>query len=164
MHKWFDFIQVNFVCCLLELLFKYVFCFSQQVVLTIFDFTFLQQNNLHELWALLNFLLPEVFSTSEDFDTWFNLKKKKKDANQTQPEEDQKETVEKLHKILRPFLLRRLKADVERSLPPKKEIKLFVGMSEMQKEWYTKILLKDLEAINGKNIVFLNIKNLIYFI
>ena len=30
------------------------------------------QNNLHELWALLNFLLPDVFSSSEDFDEWFN--------------------------------------------------------------------------------------------
>lgn len=30
------------------------------------------QNNLHELWALLNFLMPEVFSDSQDFDTWFN--------------------------------------------------------------------------------------------
>lgn len=31
------------------------------------------QNNLHELWALLNFLLPDVFSSSEEFDEWFNL-------------------------------------------------------------------------------------------
>src|SRR6185436_6159031 len=30
------------------------------------------QNNLHELWALLNFLLPEMFSSSEDFDSWFS--------------------------------------------------------------------------------------------
>ena len=33
------------------------------------------QNNLHELWALLNFLLPEVFSSAEDFDEWFNTNK-----------------------------------------------------------------------------------------
>ena len=31
------------------------------------------QTNLHELWALLNFLLPEVFHSSEDFDQWFDL-------------------------------------------------------------------------------------------
>jgi SWI/SNF-related matrix-associated actin-dependent regulator of chromatin subfamily A member 5 len=31
------------------------------------------QNNLHELWALLNFLLPDIFSDSEQFDEWFNL-------------------------------------------------------------------------------------------
>jgi len=33
------------------------------------------QNNLHELWSLLNFLLPELFSSSQDFDEWFDLKK-----------------------------------------------------------------------------------------
>jgi SWI/SNF-related matrix-associated actin-dependent regulator of chromatin subfamily A member 5 len=32
------------------------------------------QNNLHELWSLLNFLLPEIFSSSDDFDEWFDLK------------------------------------------------------------------------------------------
>jgi SWI/SNF-related matrix-associated actin-dependent regulator of chromatin subfamily A member 5 len=48
-----------------------------------------------------------------------------------------------------------LKSEVEHSLPPKKEIKLFVGMSEMQKEWYKNILLKDIDAVNGiKNYLF----------
>ena len=37
-----------------------------------FFFVFQLQNNLHELWALLNFLLPDVFNSSEDFDEWFN--------------------------------------------------------------------------------------------
>jgi SNF2 family DNA or RNA helicase len=44
--------------------------------------------------------------------------------------------------ILRPFLLRRLKADVEKSLLPKIETKLYVGMTSMQKEWYTRVLTK----------------------
>jgi len=109
------------------------------------------QNNLHELWALLNFLLPEVFSSSEDFDSWFNLERHpqgdSESGNSTTGSAD--EIVSKLHMVLRPFLLRRLKADVERNLPPKKEIKLFVGMSKMQKEWYLKILTRDIEAING---------------
>ena len=39
-------------------------------------------------------------------------------------------------KVLRPFLLRRIKADVEKSLPPKKEVKIYVGLSKMQREWY----------------------------
>eukprot|EP01114_Cavostelium_apophysatum_P015131 TRINITY_DN4061_c0_g2_i1.p1 TRINITY_DN4061_c0_g2~~TRINITY_DN4061_c0_g2_i1.p1 ORF type:complete len:648 (-),score=235.27 TRINITY_DN4061_c0_g2_i1:56-1999(-) len=97
------------------------------------------QNNLHELWALLNFLLPDVFSSSEDFDSWFNLNNNN----------EQQQIIERLHKVLRPFLLRRLKVDVEKSLPPKKEVKLYVGMSAMQKEWYQKILMKDIDAING---------------
>lgn len=46
-----------------------------------------------------------------------------------------------------------LKVDVEKSLPPKKEIKLFVGMSAMQKQWYSSLLVKDLELLNGSHLV-----------
>lgn len=51
--------------------------------------------------------------------------------------------------MLRPFLLRRLKSDVEKSLLPKKELKVYVGLSKMQRDWYTKILLKDIDIVNG---------------
>jgi SNF2 family DNA or RNA helicase len=51
--------------------------------------------------------------------------------------------------VLRPFLLRRIKADVEKSLLPKKEINLYVGMSAMQRKWYQKLLEKDIDAVNG---------------
>jgi SWI/SNF-related matrix-associated actin-dependent regulator of chromatin subfamily A member 5 len=44
--------------------------------------------------------------------------------------------VQQLHKVLRPFLLRRVKADVEKSLLPKKEINIFVGLTDMQRKWY----------------------------
>ena len=96
------------------------------------------QNNLHELWALLNFLLPDVFGDAEAFDNWF--------SNQS---DDQDTVVQQLHRVLRPFLLRRVKSDVEKSLLPKKEINLYVGMSEMQVKWYQKILEKDIDAVNG---------------
>ena len=96
------------------------------------------QNNLHELWALLNFLLPDVFGDSAAFDDWFS-----------QQNEDSDAVVQQLHKVLRPFLLRRVKADVEKSLLPKKEINLYVGMSDMQVQWYKKILEKDIDAVNG---------------
>ncbi|OZJ01930.1 hypothetical protein BZG36_04839 [Bifiguratus adelaidae] len=96
------------------------------------------QNNLHELWALLNFLLPDVFSSSEDFDDWFNKQGGDQDA-----------VVAQLHKVLSPFLLRRLKSDVEKSLLPKKDINIYVGLSTMQKKWYQKILEKDIDAVNG---------------
>ena len=49
------------------------------------------QNNLHELWALLNFLLPEVFASAEAFDNWF--------AQGQTSAESQKEVVEQLHKV-----------------------------------------------------------------
>ncbi|CAG8446300.1 12534_t:CDS:10 [Funneliformis mosseae] len=96
------------------------------------------QNNLHELWALLNFLLPDVFSSSEDFDSWFSSQGG-----------DQDSVIKQLHKVLRPFLLRRIKSDVEKSLLPKKEINLYVGMSSMQRKWYQRILEKDIAAVNG---------------
>ncbi|KIW76376.1 hypothetical protein Z517_11122 [Fonsecaea pedrosoi CBS 271.37] len=96
------------------------------------------QNNLHELWALLNFLLPDVFGDSEAFDSWFSSQN-----------EDQDTVVQQLHRVLRPFLLRRVKSDVEKSLLPKKEVNLYVGMSEMQVKWYKKILEKDIDAVNG---------------
>ncbi|XP_010941805.1 probable chromatin-remodeling complex ATPase chain [Elaeis guineensis] len=97
------------------------------------------QNNLHELWSLLNFLLPEIFSSAETFDKWFQIS----------GDNDQQEVVQQLHKVLRPFLLRRLKSDVEKGLPPKKETILKVGMSQMQKHYYRALLQKDLEVINA---------------
>ncbi|WYZ41884.1 hypothetical protein EsH8_V_000779 [Colletotrichum jinshuiense] len=98
------------------------------------------QNNLHELWALLNFLLPDVFGDSEAFDQWFSGR-----------EQDQDTVVQQLHRVLRPFLLRRVKSDVEKSLLPKKEVNVYLGMSDMQIKWYQKILEKDIDAVNGAN-------------
>jgi SWI/SNF-related matrix-associated actin-dependent regulator of chromatin subfamily A member 5 len=95
------------------------------------------QNNLHELWALLNFLLPKIFHSSEDFDAWFNM------------DQGQEAVITKLHAVLRPFMLRRLKNDVEKSLKPKIETKLYIGMTEMQRTWYQKILTKDISALNA---------------
>ena len=97
------------------------------------------QNNLHELWALLNFLLPDIFGDSEQFDEWFDTK---------EASEGNKDMVKRLHTILRPFLLRRVKAEVEHSLLPKKEMKIHIGLSKMQRELYTKVLMKDVELIN----------------
>lgn len=99
------------------------------------------QNNLHELWALLNFLMPNLFDSSSDFDEWFDVNKCL--------EEDQN-VVQRLQMILKPFLLRRVKSEVEKSLLPKKEYKIMVGLSKMQREWYKKILLSQIEYINPK--------------
>lgn len=101
------------------------------------------QNNLHELWALLNFLLPDIFSSSQQFDEWFNLEIEDEDAKKTM--------ISQLHKILRPFMLRRLKADVAKGLPPKTETLIMVGMSKMQKKLYKKLLLRDLDAITSSS-------------
>jgi SWI/SNF-related matrix-associated actin-dependent regulator of chromatin subfamily A member 5 len=90
------------------------------------------QNNLHELWSLLNFLLPEIFSSSDDFDEWFDLGNKQ-NAEMTDGEKEKKndEIIKKLHKILRPFMLRRIKREVEKSLLPKIEMHINVGITEV---------------------------------
>ena len=72
------------------------------------------QNILKELFSLLNFICPEIFVQYEDLDSFLH-----KDSSVTEVEEEKsKMAVEALHKILRPFLLRRVKADVEKSLLP----------------------------------------------
>jgi SNF2 family DNA or RNA helicase len=98
------------------------------------------QNNLKELWALLNFLVPDIFDSDEEFTNIF-------DTDKCLGED--KSLVEKLHAVLKPFLLRRLKSDVEKKLPPKIETKLFVGLSAMQRQLYTKILVKDIDLLNS---------------
>ena len=99
------------------------------------------QNNLHELWALLNFLLPDIFSSSDQFDEWFDL--------EIDDEQAKKDMISQLHKILRPFMLRRLKADVAKGLPPKTETLIMVGMSTIQKRLYKKLLLRDIDSITS---------------
>lgn len=96
------------------------------------------QNNLTELWALLNFILPTIFSSAETFETWFNAPFQASalggggDLN----EEEQLLVISRLHQVLRPFMLRRLKTDVETQLPEKIERVLRCDMSIWQKVLY----------------------------
>ena len=99
------------------------------------------QNNLHELWSLLNFLMPNKFPDAEEFDRTFNL-----DAATT---EEQLKIVKQIHNLLKPYVLRRLKSEIEFKLPPKKEIYLYVGLSDLQKDMYKKILSKNIDVVNG---------------
>ncbi|KAI7726311.1 hypothetical protein M8C21_012286, partial [Ambrosia artemisiifolia] len=83
------------------------------------------QNNLEELWALLNFLLPNIFNSSEDFSQWFN-KPFESNADSSLEEallseEENLLIINRLHQVLRPFVLRRLKHKVENELPEKIE-------------------------------------------
>ncbi|KAL5508749.1 hypothetical protein ACEPAG_4728 [Sanghuangporus baumii] len=103
------------------------------------------QNNMKELFALLNFICPEIFSDYADLESFLH----KDDGGAANDQEASKKVVEALHKILRPFLLRRVKSDVEKNLLPKKEINIYVGLTEMQKKWYKSVLAKDIDAVNG---------------
>ena len=91
------------------------------------------QNNLPELWSLLHFLLPDVFSSLSQFQSWFDFST---DENADDAEASKRvKVVEKLHGILKPFLLRRLKGDVETNLPRKKEIIIYAQMVETQRKF-----------------------------
>ncbi|XP_039795757.1 ATP-dependent DNA helicase DDM1-like isoform X2 [Panicum virgatum] len=93
------------------------------------------QNNLAELWSLLNFILPDIFSSHQEFESWFDFSGKGNEEKQEETEEKRRvHVVSKLHAILRPFLLRRMKEDVEQMLPRKKEIIIYANMTEHQKQ------------------------------
>ena len=99
------------------------------------------QNNLHELWALLNFLLPDVFASAERFDELFNLQSSDRDKTH--------KLVEQLHRLLRPFMIRRLKADVEKDLPRKTETILFTSLAPIQRDVYKQCLLREISTVQG---------------
>ena len=104
------------------------------------------QNNLHELWAILNFIMPNIFDSSWDFDQIFQ--------RIVTTAEDQEVVASTLHRILRPFMLRRLKADVAKDLPEKKEVYVYVGLSGLQRQIYKDIVLKNADSIlNANNAV-----------
>jgi len=105
------------------------------------------QNSLKELWALLHFIMPDKF------DTWENFEVQHGNA------EDKGYT--RLHQQLEPYILRRVKKDVEKSLPAKVEQILRVEMTSLQKQYYKWILTKNFDALRkgkrGSTSTFLNI-------
>ncbi|XP_061197409.1 lymphocyte-specific helicase-like [Saccostrea echinata] len=112
------------------------------------------QNNLAELWSLLNFLLPEIFDDLGSFEMWFDVERLSVDDAEEKivKEEQQKNILSMLHQILTPFMLRRLKQDVELNLPPKKELLVYAPMSSMQQEFYTATVDKTIiDKIREKN-------------
>ncbi|KAF1811631.1 hypothetical protein P152DRAFT_514776 [Eremomyces bilateralis CBS 781.70] len=100
------------------------------------------QNNLRELWSLLNFLMPQIFNKLEAFESWFDFSalKDKDDYDQIFTAEREQKLIASLHAILKPFLLRRVKADVESMMPKKREYVLYAPLSPMQRELYQAIL------------------------
>lgn len=92
------------------------------------------QNNLPELWALLNFVLPAIFKSVKSFDEWFNTPFANTGGQDKMEltEEEQLLVIRRLHKVLRPFLLRRLKKDVEKDLPDKQETVIKCKFSALQ--------------------------------
>jgi ATP-dependent helicase STH1/SNF2 len=100
------------------------------------------QNNLPELWALLNFVLPNIFKSVKSFDEWFNTPFANTGGQDKMEltEEEQLLVIRRLHKVLRPFLLRRLKKDVEKDLPDKTERVIKCQFSALQAKLYKQLL------------------------
>ncbi|RAK72403.1 putative SNF2 family helicase/ATPase PasG [Aspergillus fijiensis CBS 313.89] len=99
------------------------------------------QNNITELWSLLHFLLPEIFNDLNSFQSWFDFSSMLDKSGQTDVMERRKRTlVSTMHSILKPFLLRRVKTDVETSLPKKREYILYAPLTTEQKDLYREIL------------------------
>ncbi|KAM7388633.1 hypothetical protein PAMP_024797 [Pampus punctatissimus] len=98
------------------------------------------QNNLQELYSLLSFIQPSIFTAdeAENFvSSYSNV--------QNQPA-----LAAELQSILEPFLLRRVKSEVAVDLPKKTELVVYHGMSALQKKYYKAILMKDLEAFGNE--------------
>lgn len=99
------------------------------------------QNNISELWSLLHFLLPEIFNDLESFESWFDFSSVLDRSGQREVIERRKRNlVSTMHAILKPFLLRRLKTDVETALPKKREYIVYAPLTQEQKELYRQVL------------------------
>ena len=131
------------------------------------------QNSLAELWALLNFVLPKVFDSAASFDEWFAapLGDGGGGPGMASPgvagggsggggggggasaapltEEEQLLVITRLHQVLRPFVLRRTKAEVESDLPDKTSRVVRCGLSAWQAAWYRQIARKGRATLGG---------------
>ncbi|KAK2715124.1 hypothetical protein QYM36_009948 [Artemia franciscana] len=107
------------------------------------------QNKLPELWALLNFLLPSIFKSVTTFDQWFNAPFATTGEKVELNEEETILIIRRLHKVLRPFLLRRLKKEVESQLPDKIEYIIKCDMSGLQKVLYSHLHTKGAMLTDG---------------
>ncbi|ETS82652.1 hypothetical protein PFICI_04528 [Pestalotiopsis fici W106-1] len=99
------------------------------------------QNNLKELWSLLHFLMPETFLNWEAFEIWFDFTDLADEQGTQQfiGNRENQDLVKKIHKVLQPLLLRRIKADVANYLPKKREYVLYAPMTREQTDLYNVI-------------------------
>ncbi|CAE7475525.1 SNF2 [Symbiodinium natans] len=116
------------------------------------------QNSLRELWSLLSFVAPSAFNSLENFEQWFALPappsvrlgaQEEAEVRQLLSEEEELLIIQRLHKVLRPFLLRRTKEQVLTDLPPKTEAVIWVPLSSWQKVLYRKGL-RTIQRVAGQ--------------
>ena len=100
------------------------------------------QNTMAELWALLHFIMPQLFDSHEQFKEWFS---KDIEANSLVPQQKNqlnKTQLDRLHAILKPFMLRRIKKDVEKEIGKKFEHEIYCELTKRQRMLYNKIKSK----------------------
>ncbi|CAM9932044.1 unnamed protein product, partial [Phaeothamnion confervicola] len=95
------------------------------------------QNNLMELWSLMHFLMPHIFRSRREFSYWFSNPLNSMVEGNRQVSDD---LIRRLHSIMRPFLLRRLKRDVAKQLPGKFEHVVMCRLSRRQQQLYEEFM------------------------
>eukprot|EP00927_Polykrikos_kofoidii_P029540 TRINITY_DN25542_c0_g1_i1.p1 TRINITY_DN25542_c0_g1~~TRINITY_DN25542_c0_g1_i1.p1 ORF type:complete len:1106 (-),score=137.80 TRINITY_DN25542_c0_g1_i1:262-3360(-) len=96
------------------------------------------QNDLMELWSLMHFLMPDIFDSYDDFKAWFSDPLSM--AIQTNNVDKECGLVARLHEVIRPFMLRRVKSEVERQMPSKSEYVVKAIMSRRQQVLYDEFI------------------------
>ncbi|CCH59529.1 hypothetical protein TBLA_0B07120 [Henningerozyma blattae CBS 6284] len=91
------------------------------------------QNNMQELWALLHFIMPSLFDSHDEFNEWFSKDIESHAETNTQLNQQQ---LRRLHMILKPFMLRRIKKNVQSELGDKIEIDLLCDLTQRQEKLY----------------------------
>ncbi len=91
------------------------------------------QNNMQELWALLHFIMPSLFDSHDEFSEWFSKDIESHAQSNTKLNEDQ---LKRLHMILKPFMLRRVKKHVQKELGDKIELDIFCDLTYRQRAYY----------------------------
>lgn len=91
------------------------------------------QNNMQELWALLHFIMPSLFDSHDEFSEWFSKDIESHAQSNTKLNEDQ---LRRLHMILKPFMLRRVKKHVQKELGDKIELDVFCDLTYRQRAYY----------------------------
>jgi DNA helicase INO80 len=91
------------------------------------------QNSMQELWALLHFIMPTLFDSHDEFSDWFAKDIESHAQSNTQLNQQQ---LRRLHVILKPFMLRRIKKNVQSELGDKIEIDVYCDLTTRQQKLY----------------------------
>ncbi|ORM39343.1 Helicase SRCAP [Babesia sp. Xinjiang] len=104
------------------------------------------QNSLQELWSLMHFILPDIFTSHTEFKEWFSdpltesIEREQMGTTGAIADSQTSQLVKKLHTVLRPYLLRRLKKDVEKQMPSKYEHVIKCYLSRRQRVLYDEFI------------------------